>query len=390
MAAATRLEECSADQGILFVGLDLGSRRWKVASTAGMGSSVRHKEIPAGDRVAVEQEVVRAKAKFGLPATGRVVSCYEAGRDGFGPHRLLTTLGVENVVVDAASLEVTRRARRAKTDKLDAGGLVQRLVRYAQGGGGLRVVRVPSVEIEERRQLHRELGGAKADRQRARNRITSLVAAQGGRVRVTEDLLTTLPDLVLSDGRRLPAEVQARVRREWAVLEVVEQRIGELERDRHRRVLEAGPEDVAIARVKHLMRLRAVGEASAWLLQMEYFWRRFENRREVASGAGLTGTPYNTGESVREQGISKAGNPRVRTTMVELSWGWLRWQPTSELSQWFVRRFDGNKRMRRIGIVAVARRLLIALWRYLETGEIPAGAVLKPVNGPTRTVERAA
>jgi len=355
-----------------------------------MGSPVRHKEIPAGDRAAVAQELGRAKAKFGLPATARVVSCYEAGRDGFGPHRLLTGLGVENVVVDAASLEVPRRARRAKTDKLDATGLVHRLVRYAQDGGGLRVVRVPSVEVEEQRQLHRELRSVKGDRQRARNRITSLVAAQGGRIRVTADLLTRLPQLVLPDGRPLPVEVQARVRREWAMLAAIDARIRALEGERHQRVLEAGPEDRAIARVTQLMRLRAVGEASAWLLQMEYFWRTFDNRRQVAAGAGLTGTPYNTGESVREQGISKAGNPRVRTTMVELSWGWLRWQPTSDLSLWFAQRFAGNTRLRRIGIVAVARRLLIALWRYLETGELPAGAVLKSGPGLRRTVARAA
>jgi transposase len=224
------------------------------------------------------------------------------------------------------------------------------------------------------------VGAAKADQQRVRNRITSLVAAQGGRIRLDETFLTRLSAMSLSDGRGLPPDLQERLRGDWRVLQVFETRVADLEAERHRRLVEAAVDDGEIARVKQLMRLRAIGEASAWQLVFEYFWRRFHNRREVAAGAGLTPTPYSSGDSVREQGIGKAGNARVRTLVVELAWGWVRWQPNSELTRWFRARFDGNKRVRRIGIVALARRLLIALWRYLETGELPAGATLKPMQ----------
>jgi transposase len=365
----------------LFIAFDLGNRTWKVASTTGVGDPVRHKEVAAGDRQELADELRRAKARFHLEPESRVVSCYEAGRDGFGPHRLLLTAGVENLVVDPSSIEVPRRARRAKTDRLDAGKLLDHLLRYYGGESRrLRVVRVPSVEVEDRRQLHRELATTKRDRVRIRNRITSLVAAQGGRVMVDGRFLERLPALCLPDGRRLPVELQGRLQREWSVLEVVEKRIAGLEAERHRRLVEAAVADPEMDRVKQLMRLRAIGETTAWQLVFEYFWRRFQNRREVAAGAGLTPTPFNSGESEHEQGISKSGNGRIRSLMVELAWGWLRWQRESELTHWFRARFDVNKRTRRIGIVALARRLLIALWRYLETGELPAGAILKPAK----------
>jgi transposase len=363
------------------VAFDLGNRTWKVASTTGIGAPVRHKEIGAGDRHALADEIRRAKARFHLAPESHVVSCYEAGRDGFGPHRLLVTLGVENRVVDPSSIDVSRRARRAKTDRIDAAKLLDHLLRYLAGESRrFRVVRVPSVDVEDRRQLHRELGATKTDRVRMRNRITSLVAAQGGRVLVDERLAERLAEVSLPDGRRLPVELQARLQREWSVLAVIEQRIAGLEAERHRRLVEATVGDPEMERVKQLMRLRAIGETTAWQLVFEYFWRRFDNRRQVAAGAGLTPTPFNSGDSTREQGISKSGNGRVRALLVELAWGWLRWQRDSELTHWFRTRFDLTKRTRRIGIVALARRLLIALWRYLETGELPAGAVLKPVN----------
>lgn len=379
MAATTRPTECSART--LFVAFDLGNRTWKVASTTGVGDPVRHTQMAAGDRQGLADELRRARARFHLAPDAPVVSCYEAGRDGFGPHRLLATLGVENLVVDPSSIEVPRRARRAKTDRIDATKLLDHLLRYVGGEARrLRIVRVPSVEVEDRRQLHRELGAAKGDRLRMRNRITSLVAAQGGRVMVEDRFPERLGEVSLPDGRRLPPDLQARLQREWSVLEVVEQRIAHLEAERHHRLLDAAVGDPEMDRVKQLMRLRAIGETSAWQLVFEYFWRRFENRREVAAGAGLTPTPFNSGDVERDQGISKAGNGRVRALVIELAWGWLRWQRDSELTRWFRARFDVTKRTRRVGIVALARRLLIALWRYLETGEVPAGAVLKPLK----------
>jgi transposase len=378
MAARTRSDECSVDRVTLFVAFDLGARRWKSASANGLGVSIRQKEVVANDPRGLAEELRRAKDKFGLAEDAPVKSCYEAGRDGFAPHRLLTSLGVENLVVDPSSIEVPRRMRRAKTDRLDAAKLLPMLILYHLGERErLRIVRVPSVETEDRRHLHRQIGTAQKDRQRVRNRITSLLATQGARLRLDKDFVTKLADARRADAGALPPELQTRLRDEWALLEVLDRRVTSLECERHRRVLAASDEDEMMGRVKHLMRLRGVGETSAWVLTFEYFWRSFNNRRQVAAGAGLTPTPFSSGELVREQGIGKAGNARIRSLMVELAWGWLRWQPNSDLTVWFNEHFGSSKRQRRVGVVAVARRLLIALWRYVETGEIPEGALLK-------------
>jgi len=160
-------------------------------------------------------------------------------------------------------------------------------------------------------------------------------------------------------------------------LQLVKQQVRAIEATRSQELLEGKQPLVA-----QLTRLRAIGAKGAWVLVKEMFgWRTFANRRELAGSLGLVPTPYASGDSQLEQGISKAGNRRVRGLLVELAWGWLRLQPSSALAQWFDRRFaSGGKRLRRIGIVALARRLAIALWRYLKNGEIPAGAQLKPAG----------
>jgi transposase len=326
------------------------------------------------------EAVAKAKARFGMPGGVPIVSCYEAGRDGFWLHRYLLHCGVANVVVDASSIEVNRRARRAKTDRVDVEQLLRLLIRYHHGEKRVwSVVHVPSVEEEDARRLHRELERLKKERTGHRNRIQALLVSQGVRLQPRHDLLERLEAARLWDGSALPPDLQAEVRREDARLRLVDEQIRALEAEQVRRLEEAvtpGHQQIA-----HLMHLRGIGLTSAWVFIMEYFgWRQFHNRKEVAALAGLTPMPYASGDSSRDQGISKAGNRRIRTLMIQIAWGWLRYQPHSALSLWFNTRFAlGGKRMRRIGIVALARRLLIALWRYVQSGAIPEGASLKPL-----------
>jgi transposase len=328
--------------------------------------------------MALEWEIQQAKKRFGLPEAAPVLSCYEAGRDGFWLHRYLMVSGIENLVVDSASIEVNRRAKRAKTDRLDVGKLVTMLIRYHSGEKRVwSVVHVPSVEAEDKRHLHRELGTLKSDRTRHTNRIKGLLAGQGVRLPVKGDFLERLERVRLWDGSPLPPGLQSRLRQEYACWQFVNRHIQELEAERAEMLRTST--DPSVEQVRQLLRLRAIGENSAWLFVMEFFgWRAFRNRREVGSLAGLTPTPYQSGDEMREQGISKAGNRPIRAMAVEIAWSWLRYQPQSELSLWFQRRFaHGSKRVRKIGIVALARKLLVALWRYLAFGEIPAGAQLK-------------
>jgi transposase len=256
--------------------------------------------------------------------------------------------------------------------------LATMLIRY--DGGERRVwsvVRVPSVEEEDNRHLHRELGELRKERTRLTNRIHGFLAGQGVKVVVSKKLPEQLEKLRLWDGSKLPPALHTHLLREWERLEVVDRQIRELEGDRKELVRDwEAPE---AEQVRQLTLLRGVGEASAWLLVMEFFgWREFANRREVGSLAGLAPTPHQSGELEHNRGISKAGNRRVRALAIELAWGWVRLQPRSKLSRWWEARFGkGSKRLRKIGIVAVARKLLVELWRYLETGALPEGAATK-------------
>jgi transposase len=304
-----------------------------------------------------------------------VKSCYEAGRDGFWLARWLAHQGIENIIVDSSSIEVNRRARRAKSDRLDAGKLAQMLARYWAGEKRIwSVVRVPSVTDEDQRQCHRELGLLKAEQTEHSNRIKGLLAAQGLDVAVNAKLAERLGELRTWDGQALAERLQQRLVREVERWQLVHRQILEIEK---RRVVEVCQSQApAVGQVRRLLRLKGIGLTSSWLFVMEFFgWRQIRNRRELASLAGLTPTPFNSGDSERDQGISKAGNRRVRGMVVEIAWSWLRYQKDSALSSWYWKRFGrGSKRQRRIGIVALARKLLVALWRYLERGELPAGA----------------
>jgi transposase len=362
----------------LCMALELSAAKWKLGFSTGLGQQARIRTVDAGDFGRLAQEIERAKAKLGLAQDAPVLSCYEAGRDGFWLHRALVSMGVENVGVDSASIEVKRQKKRRKTDRLDAAKLAEMLVRYGLGQKKVwSVVRVPSVEEEDRRHLHRELENAKKERTRIICRIKSLLFTQGVRLRKLENLPEKLQKIRLFNGDPLPAGLHARLLREWEQLGTAGETVGRLEAERKKRLRNA--EDPGSRCAAKLMKLRAVGPDGSWLLAMEFFsWRKFQNGRQVGALAGLTPTPYQSGDDSRELGISKAGNRAVRHMMIELAWSWLRYQPRSELSQWYQRRFgDGKSRRRRIGIVALARKLLVAFWRYVDADTIPAGAVLK-------------
>ena len=360
----------------LYMAFELGEKNWKLALSDGARSPSRY-TVTAGDTAAVLECIAKAKARCELAQEASVHSCYEAGRDGFWLHRWLIEQGIDNIVVDSASIEVNRRARRAKTDRLDGDKLLAMLIRYH--GGERRVwsvVRVPTPEQEDARRAHRELGRLGRERTAHINRIRALLVLQNLRVKYVGGRLWQRWWSGHA-GQLLPG-VRAEIERESERLSLVQEQIRTMEAEQHQAV--AADTEPQVAR---LAQLRAIGIGSGWVLVKELFgWRRFHNRREVAACLGLTPSPYASGESETEQGISKAGNRRVRTLMVELAWSWLRYQPESELSKWFTRRFaGGGKRLRRIGIVALARRLAIALWRYLEDGVIPDGAKLKPLGG---------
>jgi transposase len=376
MTATHVVNSTSYPSLVLYLAFELGSKTWKLAFTVGLGQNPRIRTIPAGDLERLSEEIRAAKKRFHLSEHVQVVSCYEAGRDGFWLDRYLNGAGIRNIVVDSSSIEVNRRKRRAKSDRLDAAKLVAMLVRWNLGEHKVwHTVSIPRVEHEDGRQLHRELIQLKSERTSHSNRIRGLLAALGLSAVVDENLPERLESLRQWDDRAVPAALKTRILREFDRWKLVDQQIRAIDKQRAQ---ELRRDDlVEVEKVRSLMKLKGVGINGAWILVREFFgWRQFRNRRELASLAGLTPTPYDSGDSRREQGISKAGNRRVRWVMTEMAWCWLRFQPGSELSRWYWRRFGlGNSRLRRIGVVALARKLLIAFWKYLEKGEVPDGAV---------------
>lgn len=364
---------------VLYMALELGWSKWVLGFAQERGEKPRQRTVAARDLGSLQREIDLARTRLGLPANCRVISCYEAGRDGFWLHRCLLALGVENLVVDSSSIEVSRRARHAKSDGLDVQKLLALLIRYDQGERKVwSVVRVPSPQEEDARQPHRELEELKAQRTELCNRMRGLLASQGLDPGAGKKRLACWPQLLLWDGSELGSALRARLEREQVRLEVVEEQIRAVEAQR-REQLERSTE-AAVELVRHLKRLRSLGPASSWLLVRELFsWRQFQNRRQLSALAGLAPTPRRSGDSLdQDQGIT-GGNRRVRRMMIEIAWLWQRLQPRSQLTLWFKQRFaGGNGRSRRVGIVALARKLLVALWRYCTTGEIPEGAELKP------------
>jgi transposase len=378
MTTATHNGHDTTPERVLFVAFELSEKTWKLGFTTGHGQKPRERSIAACNQARLLQEVAQAKKRFGLSETAPVVSCYEAGREGFWLHRFLQAQGITNHVVDSSSIEVNRRKRRAKSDGLDVRKLLSMLMRFHYGERDVwRGVNVPSIEAEDQRHLHRDLETLKQERASTTTRIKGLLSSQGIRLTSLSQFPEQLAALRLWDGAPIPSGLRQRLLRVYAHHEFLSQQIAAVEAER--RALLQSAQDASLEKVRQLMQLKGIGINGAWLLVMEFFgWRTLKNRREVGGLAGLTPTLYQSGASARDQGITKSGNRHVRWMTMELAWSWVRYQPESALSCWFRERFGGGgKRLRRIGIVAVARKLLIALWRFLETGVLPEGAALK-------------
>jgi transposase len=361
----------------MYIALELSNKTWKIFFSNGFKK--RKKTIDAGKLYQLEHEIAKTRKHFGMSEDVKINSCYEAGRDGFWIHRFLESRGIHNIVVDSASIEVNRRSRRAKTDRIDADKLLNMLMRYIGGERKLwSVLHVPSSNEEDARRINREIKRLKKERTAHTNRIKSLLILHGIRLVINRKFLINLEQVRLWNGEKLPRRVKAEIVRDYQRYELIKVQLLELELDKNA-LLKS--ENTQARKVVALKRLKGIGTISSWDLVYEFFgWRRFNNVKQVGGAAGLAPTPYASGSSDHEQGISKAGNRRVRSLMIELAWYWLRFQPQSKLSCWFQERFgSGGKRMRKIGIVALARKLLVSLWKYLDKGVLPEGAQMKAV-----------
>jgi transposase len=366
-----------------FVAIELSKSNWIVGFQTPLSKQTSQYQLKACDAKPllelIERVRIRISRELGRPV--EVMSCYEAGYDGFWLHRVLQAHGIHNHVLDPASLQVNRRARRPKTDRIDADRLVRALIRHLRGEPeACSVVRVPSPEQEDARRLHRERGRLIAERVGHVNRIKGLCASQGiyDYEPMRKDRLQRLEKLRTGDGRVLAPRLKAEIVREIKRLECLLEMIATVETERDA-ILECEKSGHLNAdKIKMLARLKAIGPEFSTTIVGEVFYREFANRRQLGSYVGLASSPFRSGSLDRDQGISKAGNPKARAMMIELAWSWLRYQPDSALSRWFRERVGNLKgRPRRIAIVAMARKLLVALWRYLQTGVIPTGANLK-------------
>ena len=374
MIAMTR-PMVSVNESRLFVAFELSATQWQLAMTSGFGVEPWVQGLRSGDLKKLAEVLVRARARLGLSADTPVVSCYEAGRDGFWIHRAVTAMGLTNQVIDSASIEVSRRARRAKTDRLDALKLVRMLVRYWAGEHQVwRTVRVPSVADEAARHGSRERTALVKEQTRIGNQIRGWLATWGATVprRRAAGWWTRVETWC---GAALPRPVQERVARAEARRTVIADQIAALDAEQQAVIATAAVDSPAW----RLVQLKGVAAATASILLEEgLVWREFRNRRQVGGILGFAPMLHQSGDLAREQGISRAGIAPLQAISIQLAWNWLRWQPSSALTQWFERRFaQGGKRARRIGIVAMARRVVIVLWRYATTGVVPAGAQLK-------------
>jgi transposase len=363
--------------------IELSKKSWVVAVNTPLANKISRHTVPGCDWKGLLELIKRLGTRIGseLGRPVEVISCYEAGYDGFWLHRLLEAHGVRNYVIDPASLQVDRRKRRAKTDRIDAERLLRSLLAYLRGEPKVwSVVRVPSIEEEDARRLHRERDRLIDERNQHANRIKGLCAIHGiyHYDPLRPDRLNRLDCLRTVHGQALPPALKAELKRELQRLDLVLEAIATVEAERNAILTDPKPAHRNAHQIRELNKLRAIGPEFATVLVGEVFYRSFNNRRQVGSYVGFPPSPFNSGNSAREQGISKAGNSKARKTMIELTWTWLRYQPDSALSIWFRKRVGDMKgRIRRITIVAMARKLLVALWRYLETGVIPQGAVLK-------------
>jgi transposase len=366
-----------------YVAIELSKSNWVVGLQTPLSGKVSRHQVKAFDAegLLVLIERVRSRVARELGRSVEVMSCYEAGYDGFWLHRVLEAHGIRNHVLDPASLQVNRRGRQTKTDRIDAERLVRALIRHLGGEReACSVVRVPSAAEEDAKRLHRERHRLITERVQHVNRIKGLCATQGiyDYVPLRRDRWVQLDALRTGDGQPVPSRLKAELERELKRLELVLEMIATVEAERDAILASERPLHLNAVKIKMLARLKAIGPEFATSLTGEVFYRDFANRRQLGSYVGLASTPFCSGGIERDQGISKAGNPIARAMMIELAWTWLRYQPDSALSIWFRQRVGTQTgRVRRIAIVAMARKLLVALWRYLQTGLVPTGAVLK-------------
>lgn len=367
----------------LYVALELSAEEWRLAYSVSQQAPATQVVVPAGDRVQWERVMGAALAQHGLAGDATIWSCYEAGRDGFWVHRWLAAAGVHNVVVDSSSIEVNRRARRAKTDRLDAAQLLRLVIRTHGGERDVwRVVPVPSAATEDARQAGRTLSMLKQERTRFRNRVHQVLATQP--VTLAGDdpaFVAQLATASTAVGTPVGPGLRMRLAICHRVLQVIEELTREVEAAQHA-ALRAAETPVA-AGARKLAQVRGVGERFAWVLSSELCARDLQNRRQVGALTGFTPVPYQSGASARDPGVSGAGIPAIRELAVEMAWVWVQWQPDSAITRWFHQRFaQAGRRGRRVGIVAVARRLVIAVWRYHRDDVLPAGAVLRADRQP--------
>lgn len=371
-----------SEYATVYMVFELSKAKWLLGLMMPGAEKMSRYLIEGGNLAELSNVLARARAKaeqLGKPV--RILSCYEAGLDGHWLHRWLTANGVLNYEVDASSIEVKRRARRAKTDRIDLAQLMRAFLAYLRGEVDVcSMVRVPTPEDEDRKRRTRERERLLQERTAHSNRIRGLLHGQGIRdaMPLKPSFLSDLARMQTGDGRALPPRLREEICREHERLLLAHKQIKALEAA-NAAAHHAPATGSVEAKAVQLAQLKAIGPQIAQVLANEVFYRDFKNRRQVGSCAGLTDTPYDSGISRRQQGISKAGNHRARTIAIELAWLWLRHQPDSELSRWFRERVGKIKgRIRKIAIVALARKLMVALWRYLETGLIPTGAAMHP------------
>jgi transposase len=382
--------------GTLYMSLELAAENWKLGFADCLGRNARVRTIAAGDFDRLKEEVAIAKERFELDVDASVICCYEAGRDGFWVHRCLVLLGFESHIVDPASIQVSRKKRRAKTDRIDAQQIVKALIRFKAGDDlACRMIRIPDVDAEDARRINREMRTLKTERTAHNNRIKSLLNLQGIRqVIIDGSFPRRLTRMKTAEGKPLCENLQEEIDREFDRMALVASQLRMLQmkqmkliRQVAKEIKQAKSQDALLeldtsncaVTAEFLTRLGGIGPVTAWTLSSEVFsWRDHLNRRQLASLVGLTPTPHDSGGAEKEQGISKSGRGELRILMIEIAWGWLRHQPESELTKWYQRRFnDGTKRNRKIGIVALARKLLVAISKFIRFGEVPAGATLK-------------
>jgi transposase len=378
----------TAEYATVHVAFELSKKTWKIGVMLPGAQKLSRYAIAGGDLGELTKLLALARKRAERSSGGkpvRILSCYEAGYDGHWLHRWLTDQGVINHEIDPSSIEVPRRARHAKTDRIDLDRLMRAFLAYLRGEPRVcSVVHVPSVEDEDRKRRNRERDRLKKERTAHTNRIKGLLHAQGIRDAqpMKPGFIASLDTVRTGDGRPLPPKLKEEIIREHARLSLVDKQLTQLETKSMAEVKAAAavpgsPE----AKIMQLINLKSLGPVCSQGFVNEAFYRSFANRRQVGAYFGLTGTPFNSGNSERDQGISKAGNGRARALGIEMSWLWLQHQPDSELSRWFRARVGDNKgRIKRIMIVALARKLMVALWRYLTTGVVPTGAVLKPAH----------